>query len=378
MEAWAFDYHGYLSSPLSFTEKNISKGFKVKYLDGRIPPELNPLSTGRPTPYPYVTISDNMTFSVGDLLTVTDGNQSRIFVAVNDATLYPNENILDRPEDFVRIDSPDNATIDITTDPIQLVANAIQDLSALTAMQIEEDSLSKYALFILSMKMNLMASRHIASIRQKKGVSYYVKACFYQQKGTSSTLTVIVDDEFGKVLSEDIHFSDLHLVKRDMTEMENRILKKRFWQNQYDSEALRKMIIGEKSFRDCIMNISIKDLDTIFQVIGEIYNRLCNITYDDLEPEKRTGYSIGMASSILDFVKGDISLEPIEQLELINVIPKGVFWAFLYMFVYRYYGDFATQLTTNTQYFLACELQKRLIQRLEENGFNEIRRWEFV
>lgn len=381
MKAWTFDYRGYMAIPVNYYLDHVIPYSNVMVQQGKfvLPHELNTRSTGQPVQNPYATISNGMSFYTGDLIAVRDGDQTCTFVATRDVVLRSDENILDRPDEFILIDYPEKEQYDTIFDPIQNVSNLIRDMSAMSAVKIEEDPPLQFALFILSEKLNLMASRHIASVRGLTKVDHHVKACYYHPKNpTFAGLTVVVDDEFSEILSKNHRMTNLNPTKRELTPLEKRILDRRVWNNRHDTTVYHKMILREEKLLEFLTEVPIDHLQKVFQKICEIYDIFQNLGYGDIPSNDKTGDPEKIALAVLRIVKERVSLTDIDTLETLGVLPKGIFYAILYMFIYRYYGILCPAFSTVVQYSLADELQSRLLEKLEEYKFEEVMGWKFV
>lgn len=381
MEAWTFDYHGYLALPVNYNLEHVIPHVNVMAQQGKfvLPHELNTRSTGQPVQNPYATISNGMSFYTGDLIAVRDGDRTCTFVVTRDVVLRSDENILDRPDEFVLVDYPEKERYDTIFDPIQNVSNLIRDMSAMSAVKIEEDSPLQFALFILSEKLNLMASRHIASVRGLIKVDHHVKACYYHPKNpTFAGLTVVVDDEFSEILSKDHRMMNLNPTKRELAPLEKRILDRRVWNNRHDTTVYHKMILREEKLLEFLTEVPIDHLQKVFQKICEIYDVFQNLGYGDIPGNDKTSDPEKIALAVLRIVKEQVSLKDIDTLETLGALPKGIFYAILYMFIYRYYGILCPTFSTAVQYSLVDELQSRLLEKLEEYRFEEVMGWKFV
>ena len=381
MEAWTFDYHGYLALPINYYLEHVIPHVNVMVQQGKfvLPHELNTRSTGQPIQNPYATISNEMSFYTGDLIAVRDGDRTCTFVATRDVVLRSDENILDRPDEFVLIDYPEKERYDTIFDPIQNISNLIYELSVMSAEKIEEDPPLQFALFISSEKLNLMASRHIASIRGLTKVDRYVKACYYHPKNpTFAKLTVVVDDDFSEILSTDHRMTNLNPTKRELSSLEKRILDRRVWNNRHDTTVYLKMILREEKLLCFLTEVSIDHMQVVLQKIYEIYDVLQNLGYEDIPSNDKTGDPKKIALAVLRIVKERVSLTDIDTLETLGALPKGIFYAILYMFIYRYYGILCPTFSTVVQYSLADELQSRPLEKLEEYKFEEMMGWKFI
>lgn len=381
MEAWTFDYHGYLALPVNYNLEHVIPHVNVMVQQGEfvLPHELNTRSTGQPVQNPYATISNGMSFYTGDLIAVRDGDRTCAFVATRDVVLRSDENILDHPDEFVLIDYPEKERYDTVFDPIQNISNLIHEMSVMSAEKIEEDPPLQFALFISSEKLNIMASRHIASVRGLTKIDHYVKACYYHPKNpTFSGLTVVIDDEFSEILSKDHHMTNLNPTKRELTPLERRILNRRVWNDRHDTTVYHKMILREEKLLEFLTEVPIDHLQVILRKVCEMYDTMYNTTHDDIPKKMKTGDRLEIASVILDKLKNTVSLEEIDTLEKLGCLPKGIFWAIFYMFIYRYYGNLCPAFTLAVQYSVANELQRLVGDKLEEYGFKEIIGWAFV
>ena len=380
MKAWTFDYRGYMAIPVNYNLDHIIP-HNVMVQQGKfvLPHELGTRSTGKPIQNPYATISNGMSFHTGELIAVMDGNRTCTFVATRDVVLRSDENILDRPDEFVLVDYPEKERYDTIFDPIQNVSNLIRDMSAMSAVKIEEDPPLQFALFILSEKLNLMASRHIASVRGLTKVDHHVKVCYYHPKNpTFAGLTVVVDDEFSEILSKDHRMTNLNPTKRELTPLEKRVLGRWNWGNRHDTIVYHEMISREARLSEFLTNISIDHLQVVFQKVCEIYDVFQSLGYGNIPYGGKISDSDKIVSAILRITKERVSLKDISTLETLGLIPMGMFYVILYMFIHRYHSILCPTFSTAVQYSLADELQSRLLEKLEEYRFEEVMGWKFV
>lgn len=381
MKAWTFDYHGYMATPVNYNLDHVIPHVNVMVQQGKfvLPHELTTRSTGKPIQNPYATISNGMSFYTGDLIAVRNGDRTCTFAVTGDVVLRSDENILDHPDEFVLIDYPEKERYDTIFDPIQNVSNLIRDMSAMSAVKIEEDPPLQFSLFMLSEKLNLMASRHIASVRGLTKVDHYVKACYYHPKNpTFAGLTVVVDDDFSEILSKDHHMANLNPTKRELTPLEKRVLGRWNWGNRHDTIVYHEMISREARLSEFLTNISIDHLQVVFQKVCEIYDVFQSLGYGNIPYSGKTSESDKIVSAILRITKERVSLKDISTLETLGALPKGIFYVILYMFIHRHHSILCPTFSTAVQYSLADELQSWLLEKLEEYGFEELMGWKFV